>query len=56
MNCSKCGQESFLIGDLWECTGCFRQFNECTCESATPSDASQSGDHLLSPTAIGHQQ
>ena len=38
MNCTKCGAESFLTGDLWECTGCFKQFNECTCDP-TPSES-----------------
>lgn len=34
MNCSKCGKESMLIGDLRHCTECFKGFKECSCESS----------------------
>jgi hypothetical protein len=32
MDCTKCGQDSVMIADLRYCGGCFKEFNECTCD------------------------
>ncbi len=50
MLCTKCGMEAMMISDLWYCAFCVKLFNECTCEPK-PADSSQSGYHLLSPSA-----
>ncbi len=35
MQCSRCGDESMVIGDLRFCAGCVKPFYECTCPPKT---------------------
>ena len=48
MNCAKCGVDLMMLDNLWYCSGCFKDPEECTCE---PVNLDSGGDHLLSPTA-----
>ena len=54
MNCSKCGIDLMMLDNLWYCSGCFKDPEECTCEPVDTGVASQRAEHLLTPTAVRH--